>query len=594
MTDSAQTAAKAVLKKLSQTVFYLYHHATKHTVESLFSGGHYLDWSNQPQPFRRYEGAMACSLSRSLWTSPYSLFQVIELMYGASRAKGEYGATVQAPDEKFLSAFAFYSLSISAWKEIKGSGERWALRVNASSGNLHPTEMHLLVHDLEGMEPGIYHYGARNHNLERRARGQQAQVVWRLVSGSQQCPPLVVCLNSIHWREVWKYRSRGYRYCQHDMGHALGAVTMAAASLGWTSCAYALFPDEAIELTLHLAGTDEVPALVIGLWPLSEEYSLLRCAASPYLVREADRYVDFAGFKQELAACEVDLTIGRPNKLSGHILQYPDVDQTYAASRLTFHEWAEVCSAARKHRDENTRKIAAESGLKIPYDSSHALAHDVDGKVHKTIRRRRSAVDMHYDRKMPLEDLAVILAAATRGFEADFQTSLPMVPGSGKDFQFVDLYVYAHRVTDLAPGVYYYNRYRQELEPRVLEDVRELAKAVSCFQDIAADSCFTLSMVADFGETLALFGERGYRIAHYEAGFIGQMLYLASTALGYDATGIGCFVDDAINAFLEFPPGKEVIYNFTVGEALLDPRLTTLPSYEFADPALNLDTFPRS
>ena len=43
----------------------------------------------------------------------------------------------------------------------------------------------------------------------------------------------LVGLSSIHWREAWKYGERAFRYCQHDVGHALGTLRFAAAALGW-------------------------------------------------------------------------------------------------------------------------------------------------------------------------------------------------------------------------------------------------------------------------------------------------------------------------------------------------------------------------
>jgi nitroreductase len=46
-------------------------------------------------------------------------------------------------------------------------------------------------------------------------------------------PVFLVGLTSVHWREAWKYGERAYRYCQHDVGHALAAVSLAAAALGW-------------------------------------------------------------------------------------------------------------------------------------------------------------------------------------------------------------------------------------------------------------------------------------------------------------------------------------------------------------------------
>src|ERR1700683_2493825 len=36
---------------------FAYHQATKHTYQSVRTGAHFLDWANQPDPFRTYEGA---------------------------------------------------------------------------------------------------------------------------------------------------------------------------------------------------------------------------------------------------------------------------------------------------------------------------------------------------------------------------------------------------------------------------------------------------------------------------------------------------------------------------------------------------------
>ena len=46
-------------------------------------------------------------------------------------------------------------------------------------------------------------------------------------------PSLWIGLSSIHWREAWKYGERAFRYCQLDIGHALGALRYAAGALGW-------------------------------------------------------------------------------------------------------------------------------------------------------------------------------------------------------------------------------------------------------------------------------------------------------------------------------------------------------------------------
>ncbi|MGV8604037.1 SagB/ThcOx family dehydrogenase, partial [Pseudomonas aeruginosa] len=43
----------------------------------------------------------------------------------------------------------------------------------------------------------------------------------------------LLALTSVPWREAWKYGERAYRYCQHDLGHALACLSIAAAIQGW-------------------------------------------------------------------------------------------------------------------------------------------------------------------------------------------------------------------------------------------------------------------------------------------------------------------------------------------------------------------------
>jgi hypothetical protein len=164
-----------------------------------------------------------------------------------------------------------------------------------------------------------------------------------------------------------------------------------------------------------------------------------------------------------------------------------------------------------------------------------------------------------------------------------------------------------HRVQGLAPGLYLLVRepgQRQDLAaafdpgfawqrpagcPEGLDlyllregDTRGLAQAVSCHQEIAADGVFAASMVAEFAGPLASHGPWFYRRLHWEAGAIGQVLYLEAEAVGLRGTGIGCFFDDSMHQVLGLAghrtPGPaslayQVLYHFTVGGPVEDPRL---------------------
>ena len=79
----------------------------------------------------------------------------------------------------------------------------------------------------------MYHYAPKEHALERRAildAKAWSELMRAVPEGS-----FLVGLSSVHWREAWKYGERAFRYCQHDVGHALATLRIAAAALGWSS-----------------------------------------------------------------------------------------------------------------------------------------------------------------------------------------------------------------------------------------------------------------------------------------------------------------------------------------------------------------------
>ena len=71
----------------------------------------------------------------------------------------------------WLSRLLWHSMAISAWKKVPGSGNRYSLRVNPSSGNLHPTETYLALRGFRDIDDGLYHYRADSHALELRSPG---------------------------------------------------------------------------------------------------------------------------------------------------------------------------------------------------------------------------------------------------------------------------------------------------------------------------------------------------------------------------------------------------------------------------------------
>jgi SagB-type dehydrogenase family enzyme len=105
-------------------------------------------------------------------------------------------------------------------------------------------------------------------------------------------------------------------------------------------------------------------------------------------------------------------------------------------------------------------------------------------------------------------------------------------------------------------------------------DQRLVAAALSLGQDLAGNACVAFSMIGDFESATRSFGDRGYRYVHFEAGALGQRMYLAAEALGLRATGIGAFFDDEVHRYLSLAPEQgQIVYHFAIGYPVPDPRL---------------------
>src|SRR5574340_1091553 len=215
-------AAPASTDPVEQVMHY--HIRTKHHYNRYARSLGFLDWANQPDPLRRFHGA---PLVRLPLLKPDE--EPLSPAYDAMYRRGAVPS--QSLTLKTLSRFFELASWLSAWKRA-GESE-WALRNNPSSGNLHPTEGYVLLPPIDGLDlaTGLYHYAPKEHGLELSADFPSRDIA-RLLAAF---PPgaFLFGLTSVFWREAWKYGERAFRYCNHDVGHAIGSARIAAATLGW-------------------------------------------------------------------------------------------------------------------------------------------------------------------------------------------------------------------------------------------------------------------------------------------------------------------------------------------------------------------------
>ena len=436
-------------------------------------------------------------------------------------------------------------MGLSAWKRYGQS--RWALRVNPSSGNLHPTEA-WIIHDGR-----VCHYAPREHALEERC-----------VLGSRPADYFLVALTSIIWREAWKYGERAFRYCQHDTGHAIGALRLAAAMLGWRMQLLPAWSDAQMSALLGLDREADFEAA---------EREEPECVA---LVSRPGFGTRDSGFEPDalVAAARDGSWLGRANRLSAEVVDWPIIDEVTVATRYP--------GAA-----PNDEARTVESRIPNPEFRESAP------NARAVILQRRSALSFNPQGVLRREAFLSMLARLRPG--APPWDAIDWPPQ-------VHLALFIHRVQDVTPGIYAYLReprvrdeWKAAMRPEFLwEEVHDglfllvpidagrIANRLSCDQAIAEDGFFGLGMIARFEQPLRERGEWFYRRLFWECGLIGQVLYLEAEAAGARATGIGCYYDEPVHDLLGLSGHAwQSFYHFSMGLPVEDTRLTSEPGYEW-------------
>jgi SagB-type dehydrogenase family enzyme len=536
-----------------------YHERTKHHPFRFAAALGYMDWDTQPDPFRRFEGAAVLPLNL-LPVGP-------EPRYEPAFVLGHIARTPL--DRVSISQLFQDALALSAWK-LAGSS-RWSLRVNPSSGNLHPTEGYLVAGPIAGLHsrPAVYHYTPFEHALELRA--ELSVEAWLKIAAQLPAGAVLVGLTSIHWRESWKYGERAFRYCHHDAGHAIGSFAVSAAGLGW-------------EAKLLESVTDGDLALLLGVHVqtgIEAEHADCLLAVFPqgagFMIDEHRVFTIPDTVGDELRGARWS---GVPNRLSSDHHLWTVIDEVAAA----------------------TEKLSRPGGAfwsPTAFENSSLEIGASPLALRPIIHQRRSAVALDGHTGITRNAFYQILLKVMPGSRQVPFTTLPWRPC-------VDLLLFVHRVADLPPGLYALLREparKQALEetmdrtllwtppagcPGSLPlfflaegDARRAAQQTSCDQKIAADGAFAAAMLTEYRASLEAFGPWFYRRLYWETGVIGQVLYLEAEASGIRSTGIGCFFDDLTHRVFGLTGDRfQVLYHFTMGGPVEDPRLQTHRAYE--------------
>jgi len=219
--------------------------------ETKYQRGHLpgdrLDWAGKPATYKRYPSAPRIPLSPPQTEGGAPVWDVLRERRSVRRFLN--GPLQEAELSQLLWA------AQGTTRVSRGFGYRTA----PSAGALYPVETYLVVHDVEGIKPGVYHYGVEKHELDQLKTGDFRTDVARAALDQEIAywANVVFVWTAVFERSKWKYRQRAYRYVYLDAGHIAQNVALAAVALGLGSCQIAALYDDEVNALLGVDGADE-------------------------------------------------------------------------------------------------------------------------------------------------------------------------------------------------------------------------------------------------------------------------------------------------------------------------------------------------
>lgn len=495
-----------------------YHDATKHSLASLRSDPHVLDWDILPRSFKVYPELEPIPLARDLTGSQRAVLDAI-----ADDGRDVDDASVTL-DLDLLAHLLFFTAGVLK-RRTYAMGESF-FRAAACTGNLHHIEVYVACADLPGgLDAGLYHFGPYDFALRRLRRGDHRAV---LVDATANEPhvaraPVVLAFTSTWWRNAWKYRSRAYRHAFWDSGTQLANLLALAAARRLPAHLVLGFVDDEVNALIGVDPEHEATLALVALGsgaapapPVSRPLPRLTHATLPLSERE---------------------------------VAYPAIVAAHRASML---ESADEVAAWRRPLASVAGAAPSPDDARVPVvTGGQRVAESVEAVILRRGSSRRFARE-----PITRDALFTILRTVTRGIPTDF-----LAPGA----QRAELYLIVNAVTDLEPGAYAFDRARMELVLLRAGDFRREAGFLGLGQQLPADAAVDLFWLTDLAPVLEPLGSRGYRAAQLEAAIGGGKTYLAAYALRLGASGLTFFDDDVTSFFSPHAAGKSVMFMMTIG-----------------------------
>ncbi|MEW6359234.1 MAG: SagB/ThcOx family dehydrogenase [Planctomycetota bacterium] len=151
----------------------------------------------------------------------------------------------------------------------QGVTNKEGYRAAPSAGATFPIEMYLVVGDVEGVEPGLYHYDILDHALWRTKKEdiRKALDVACLNQHMIADAPATLVITGILQRTAQRYGSRAARYVFMEAGHIGQNIYLQCEPLGLATCAIGAFRDDEVAKVLGLKTEEPLYIFPVGRKP---------------------------------------------------------------------------------------------------------------------------------------------------------------------------------------------------------------------------------------------------------------------------------------------------------------------------------------
>ncbi|MDH7601637.1 MAG: SagB/ThcOx family dehydrogenase [Armatimonadota bacterium] len=201
----------------------------------------------RPSTYKEYPGCSKVSLPQPKSVSDAPLASVL----AARRSVRDY----------LSKPISLEQLSYLLWASDGVSGEAYGyqFRTAPSAGALYPVETYLVVNRVAELQPGVYHYGVRDHSLDVLQVGDFAHDISYAALGQRMCGDAAVVFvwTAVFDRCKWKYGQRAYRYVYLDAGHIAQNLALAAVSIGLGTCQIGALYDDEVNKIIGADGVEE-------------------------------------------------------------------------------------------------------------------------------------------------------------------------------------------------------------------------------------------------------------------------------------------------------------------------------------------------